>query len=494
MEGFEFMIHPAPGQPEADAAGGEPISLVNPAPYKRRTEPTTEELLANVNRSLPFSDEAEKGVLSCILQDPVTKLTECREEIPVDAFYHVANRTVYEVLIEFHDRGMPLDIATLTHSLRAAGKLDKVGGGAAISELYTFTPVSAHWPFYKKVMMDKYVLRRMINACALNIHHAYEHGREHIDEDVTGVIEEAEERVKAVREGLKGADERTLSMTDCVVAHVDYIEQLNNGTMALFPIGIPSFDKRARGIAGDEYCLLTGPTKSGKTTLAQKIFKLAAIHHKHGGETSGKAAYYSGEVSPRTIGGRAIYSTEMVSAAMDRTGTVSREDQERYMQATRRVVDDMGDSSCVVNACGMTVEEMLSDMKAKWDTGHRLFVVDYIGKFVSAKTFNNREREISYMSNRLFDFTKRQGKPAAVICLAQLNDEGQVRDCRGLEHDCDMHLKIARVFKQEKGKEPLEIPNRRSLIVERGRSIESGYPIPIYFEGHHYKFEECTER
>lgn len=475
-----------------DFERGENISLVKPLPYKRK-EPTTEELLASVNRSLPFSDEAEKGVLSCLLQDPVTKLTECHKEIPVDAFYHVANRTVFEVLIEMYDRGNAIDFVTITHTLRAKGLLDKVGGVAAVSELYTFTPVAAHWPTYKKVMLDKFVLRRMINACALNIHHAYEHGREHMDEDVTGTIEAAEERVKAVREGLKGADDRTMTLNECLDAHCAYMESLADGSMILFPTGLPSFDKRARGIAGDEYCLMTGPTKSGKTTLAQKIFKLAAINHKHGGG-GGKAAYYSAEVSPRTIGGRAIYNTELISAAVDRTGLTDKKEQMLYMQALRKVQDDMSGSCCVVNACGMTLEEMLSDMKAKWDTDHRLFVVDYIGKFISSKTFNKREREISYMSNRLFDFTKRQGKPAAVICLAQLNDDGQVRDCRGLEHDCDMHLKIARVFKQEKGKEPLEIPNRRSLIVERGRSIESGYPIPIYFEGHHYKFEECTER
>lgn len=480
----------APGAPEADAFPEE-VSLIRPAAFKRRGEPTTEELLANVNRSLPFSDEAEKGVLSCILQDPVTMLTECREEIPADAFYHVANRIVYEVLLEFHDRGSAIDIVTLTHALRGKGKLDKVGGPASLSELYTFTPVAAHWPTYKKVMLDKFILRRMINACALNIHHAYEHGREHMDEDVTGTVEAAEERVKAVREGLRGADERTLSMNDCVLSHLDYMESLGNGSMILFPIGIPSFDKRARGIAGDEYCLLTGPTKSGKTTLAQKIFKLAAIQSKHG--KGGKAAYYSAEVSPRTIGGRAIYNTEMISAAMDRTGFVCHEDQDHYAKAARKVRGDMGDSCCVVNACGMTLEEMLSDMKAKWDTGHRLFVVDYIGKFISSKKFDTRERELSYMSNRLFDFTKRPGKPSAVICLAQLTDLGQVRDCRGLEHDCDMHLKITRVFAQKKGEEPKEVPNRRTLIVERGRSIESGYPIPIYFQGHHYKFEELIE-
>lgn len=40
---------------------------------------------------------------------------------------------------------------------------------------------------------------------------------------------------------------------------------------------------------------------------------------------------------------------------------------------------------------------------------------------------------------------------------------------------------------------PVEVADRRSLAVERGRSIESGYTIPIYFDGPHYQFNEVGE-
>src|SRR5688572_21950258 len=65
---------------------------------KFKPEPSAEELLASINRALPFSDEAEKGVLSCLLQDPNERLSECRVNLPIAAFYHEANRTIYEKL------------------------------------------------------------------------------------------------------------------------------------------------------------------------------------------------------------------------------------------------------------------------------------------------------------------------------------------------------------------------------------------------------------
>ena len=103
------------------------------APFKKRNEvPTAEELLASINRALPFSDEAEKGVLSCLLQDPNERLSDCRVNLPAHAFYHDANRTIYEKLLEFYDKNLPIDPVTVTHALRDQNLLDKVGGAAAI--------------------------------------------------------------------------------------------------------------------------------------------------------------------------------------------------------------------------------------------------------------------------------------------------------------------------------------------------------------------------
>ncbi|MDB6074478.1 MAG: replicative helicase, partial [Verrucomicrobiaceae bacterium] len=248
------VINLPPGAAEAAAAPSAPFSLVNPAPFKkRRDEPTTEELLANINRSLPFSDEAEKGVLSCLLQDPAERLSECRVQVPPECFYHVANRTVYELLMEFYDRGTPLEIATLIHALREKSLIDKVGGAAAISELYTFVAVSAHYPFYKKVLLDKHVLRQMIHACSLNIHYAYEHGRQHIDEDVEGTIDKAEQRVLAVREGAKSSD-GIRDLGDHVMDAIDDIEKMlaNPGQLRGLSSGYSKLDKLCAGLQGSE--------------------------------------------------------------------------------------------------------------------------------------------------------------------------------------------------------------------------------------------------
>ena len=56
---------------------------------------------------LPFSDEAEKGVLSSVLQDPNERLSESRVMLPTAAFYHEANRTIYESCWSFTIKTCP---------------------------------------------------------------------------------------------------------------------------------------------------------------------------------------------------------------------------------------------------------------------------------------------------------------------------------------------------------------------------------------------------
>ena len=156
---------------QAAAAPGElppkPVTAqqANPFGRKRNEIPTAEELLANINRALPFSDEGEKGVLSSLLQDPNERLSESRVSLPAAAFYHEANRTIYEKLLEFYDKNLPIDPVMVTNALRDQGLLERVGGPAAITELFTFVPSPSHYTHYKKIVLDKFILRQLIHAC-----------------------------------------------------------------------------------------------------------------------------------------------------------------------------------------------------------------------------------------------------------------------------------------------------------------------------------------
>lgn len=62
----------------------ENITPFNPAasgPALQKSA-ATRDALPDINRALPYSDDAEKGVLSCFLQNPVDLLNDAQVTLP----------------------------------------------------------------------------------------------------------------------------------------------------------------------------------------------------------------------------------------------------------------------------------------------------------------------------------------------------------------------------------------------------------------------------
>jgi replicative DNA helicase len=159
-----------------------------------------ERRLAALNQSMPFSDEAEKGLLSCLLQDPSERVMECQRDLMPEAFYHVQNRTIYELLLDMQGKNEPIDPPAVTHRLRETGKLEEVGGAGALTDLFAFVPISAHYPFYKKTITEKWLMRQLVEVSTENMQEAFGHGSVAELEDASQVVARAEERIFKVLE------------------------------------------------------------------------------------------------------------------------------------------------------------------------------------------------------------------------------------------------------------------------------------------------------
>jgi replicative DNA helicase len=324
----------------ADATPGNTPGLMRPV---RKGSPSIEEKLANVNRSLPFSDEAEKGVLSCLLQDPAERIPECRQKLPIESFYHTANRLVYELLLKFSDTGKPLDIVTFTQALREQEKLDKVGGAAAISELYTFTPVASHYPVYVKQVMDKWLMRRQIGLGTDIIHAAYEHGREQFDQDVLPVIsntlDSAFALYSAAQDQAQGGSRcQVLDSATMCDEWVDAFEQIVNsrGRIRGAATGVPDVDRVYGGLAPDEdgdFLLTAAYPGQGKTVDFVSKIEEWAIHQKI------PTLVFPAEMGRKGIMHRLVLGRAKVNVNVSRSGFIAKSDPGKITQAVREIAE-----------------------------------------------------------------------------------------------------------------------------------------------------------
>ena len=103
--------------------------------------------------------DAEKGVLSSILLAPDRCMRLCERAIGKNFFHHPAHSDIYEAMTEMHQDCIPIDLISLTQYLEDTGRLDKVGGAAAVTDLYTFIPTASNIPYYIEIVQEKHALR-----------------------------------------------------------------------------------------------------------------------------------------------------------------------------------------------------------------------------------------------------------------------------------------------------------------------------------------------
>jgi len=248
-----------------------------------------ERKLAALNQSMPFSDEAEKGLLSCLLQDPAERVMECQRDLLPEAFYHVQNRTVYELLLDMQAKSEPIDPPAVTHRLKEIGKLDEVGGAAALMELFTFVPISSHYPYFKKTLIEKWLMRQLVNASAEGMEEAFGHGSTADLEDASQVVARAEERIFKVLEAAsanKGGPESQV-LNSVAMSHVwmDAFQRIcdNRGKVLGVQTGWADVDRTFHGLAPDadgDLLMIGAFPGMGKTVGAVSLIEHAAVECK----------------------------------------------------------------------------------------------------------------------------------------------------------------------------------------------------------------------
>ncbi|HYF34832.1 MAG TPA: replicative DNA helicase [Prosthecobacter sp.] len=497
-ESAASLVHTAAAPGAVLAAAALP-QQANVFGKKAKAEPTAEELLSTINRALPFSDEAEKGVLSCLLQDPNERLSECRLNLPTGAFYHEANRTVYEKLLEFHDKNLPIDPVMLTQGLRDQGLLERVGGPAAISELFTFVPIPAHYQYYKKIVLDKHVLRELIHACSLNIHYAYEHGKEQVDEDPTSLIDRAEQRVLKVREATVGQD-GIKTLNNHVLDALDSIQYMleHPGQLRGLSTGYSKLDSMSSGLQGGEMFVIAARPSMGKTSLAMNIVEHIAV------DCGKPCAVFSLEMSATMLVRRLLVSRAQLSMSDLTRGLLSRAQQEALKKAT---IELQKSHIFIDETPGLDVLDLRSKARRlKKQHDIQMIMIDYLQLMTSSsrRAKDNRQIEIAEISAGLKGLAKELNVP--IVVLAQLNRavesrKGQrpvlsdLRESGSIEQDADMVGLLTREdyagAKMEVGTEEEEEKKRGSavLILAKNRNGPTD-DVPLRFVAHAMRFFE----
>jgi replicative DNA helicase len=450
--------------------------------------------LNDANRSMPFSDEAEKGVLSCFLQNPIELLTDAQIALKPESFYHPANRLVYEVLLEFYNAQRPIDLVTISHHLMDKQLMDKMGGPGALAELYSFVPTSAHYPYYKGIIHDKHLLRRIISSCTESIQNAYEY-----QEDVPLLLDRVEQRMLSVREDTESRDAMKPFKTQVMEAFDSIEEMLRHpGKLRGLSTGYRKLDQLCHGLQGGEMFILAARPSMGKTSLVMNIVEHISVDNKQ------PAAVFSLEMSSVMLVRRLIVARAGVSMGRLLGGLLSREE----MRSVSRACIELQESNIYIDDTpGLDILEFRAKARRlKKQHGIEMIAIDYLQLMTSAtkRAKDNRQIEIAEISAGVKGVAKELNIP--IIVLAQLNRQvearkggrpmlSDLRESGSIEQDADMVGLLTRAdyagSKQED--EPKEEDESKKgealLIIAKNRNGPTD-DVPLTFRAEFMRFDE----
>jgi replicative DNA helicase len=393
---------------------------------------------------LPNSLEAEQGLLGSMMIAPGDVCPKV-ESLSPSAFYLPAHQTICRLVKRLHADGAACDFITVTQALRDAGKLDEIGGSAAVTHLFTSTPTSANAGHYLDIVREKAAQRAGVTLSE-QIRDASSH-RASAD-----IVEALESAAREVREIATDPDaHRAPEIKNLVMDAIERLEQAyeHRGTLSGLPTGFKDLDRLTGGLQAADMIVIAARPSMGKTALAMNIAEHVAVVVRH------PVAVFSLEMSNQQLVQRLLCSRARVNLQKVRDGFLSERDFPNLSAAAFK----LGDSPLHIDdTAALTVQELRSKARQMRDEhGIKLIVVDYLQlmRGTSRQAANSREREISECSAGIKALGKELNVP--IIVLAQLNREvegrhggrprlADIRESGSIEQDADV---VALLYRPE---------------------------------------------
>lgn len=477
-----------------------------------KTPLSTEELLEAIKgRQLPSNEEAERGILSCLMQEPAARLPRCLVELHPLAFYHYVPRLIYTTLLNMYVDEVPVDVVTLSSYLRNTGDLDRVGGGAAISEIYTFVPIEAHYEQYFKIIQAAWMRRRLIHAGCEDVLAAFEFGRDEPAADPKGLIVQAEGRLfdlhpQTSRGGLQHVKKHIPGALKEIQTAYENRGHVTRGIAT----GFTDLDRCTMGIETGLFVLAARPSK-GKTVFMLQLamnIGMGRGDYRQFDQPALPVGIWSLETEAARLTRRMLCNLAAINLGRARDGMMSR----KNMDDLKSQSVALSESQIHLESCfGLTIQEFRAKARhAVKKYGLRCIMVDYLQllKSSSRSAMMNRQNEMIDVSTGLKAMAHELDVP--VVALAQINRDGDVarprmsdiKDSGQIEQDADyvgILCDAEGVEDEDDNDEGVSIDMDGNawvgldvVKVKEGKTTSDGSPIKLKFDKEFFRMVSTT--
>lgn len=433
--------------------------------------------------SMPFSEEAERGVLSGLVHDPVNLLDELAEKLPAGAFYYPANEAFYEVLCDMRWGGKAIDSITFTSRARDLQRLEVIGGENAVYEIYSFRPTPFLWQQYVRILQEKRALRELLSICGSATAKAAEPGA-----DVVGLIDEFQKNALGLS---LERDERGPVHVKEVLEKIDQCtaeaaERLRNGQqIAGWHTNLARLDHLTHGLERDDRYVIAGLSNTGKTARLTHMVRAfleqglrGLIFMLDGSAASAIIRLYAEVASVPVSSIKTGYGLKEHSG--EKKGRLA--EARAWLSAKGLFIEDTAAMSI------MQINAVTRRFKKKH--GIDFTAIDFFGNITCPGfPLNDRVNMLTAVSKAWKQGVIETGVPS--IMLAQVNaehvHEGRIpacaphiiKDCKALYEDC---TKMEALSREHRGLDELKEKELRIYDVDRSSApwLDEGEQIIVH--------------
>ncbi len=440
------------------------------------------------DREPPYSLEAEISVLAGLLLD-AESMVRIEDVVDDSMFFREGHRVLYRAMRQLHERRTAIDVVTVGDFLRSSGELERVGGIEYLAELLDAVPTAANIQYHARIVRDKALLRRLVDASTRIIRDVYEPG----DRSVEEVVDEAEKRIFQVAESHDRGG--FVWIKDLLWEAFENIEKMqeSKGGLTGVPTGFRTFDSMTTGLQKGDLVIVAARPAMGKTSWVLNVAQNAAIDHQV------PVALFSLEMSKEQLVHRLLCSEARVDAQKLRTGRLSPSDYQRIGTAGAKLntapiwIDD---------SPGGTVLEMRAKARRlKAEGGLGLLVIDYLQLMAGGGRAESRQQEVSQISRGLKGLARELEVP--VIALSQLSrgpeqrtdhrpQLSDLRDSGSIEQDADLVMFLYRpeyYSSSDTDADGNSLVGKAELIVAKQRNGPTG-TVDLFFHKQYTRFDE----
>ncbi len=211
------------------------------------------------DRTPPQDIPAEQSVLGGMMLSK-DAIADVIEQLKGADFYRPAHELVYDAILDLYGRGEPADAVTVAAELTKRGEISRIGGAPYLHTLISMVPTAANAGYYARIVRERAVLRRLVEAGTriVQLGYATDGG------DVDDIVNNAQAEVYAVTE--QRTSEDYLPIADIINGTMEEIEAAGSRGegMVGVPTGFIELDKLTNGLHPGQMIVLAARPAIGK--------------------------------------------------------------------------------------------------------------------------------------------------------------------------------------------------------------------------------------